>query len=158
VTFPILNDIEIALKSKDMIDILTIRCEELSLSVRDSADKVNLPYFLEVLLKTATSNFGREKEGYRYEDDLKEVATYLFILGGPVLYEFLSSNLSGALPSLRTVQKSVSTSSLAVKEGEFRFEELKQYLIKNNWPLKVWISEDGTRITPNFSTTDVVFK
>lgn len=32
-------------------------------------------------------------------------------------------------------------------EGEYRFPQLKNFLIKNNLPLCVWISEDATGIT-----------
>lgn len=32
-------------------------------------------------------------------------------------------------------------------EGEYRFYELKDFLVKNNLPLCVWISKNATRIT-----------
>lgn len=34
-----------------------------------------------------------------------------------------------------------------IREGEFRFAELKTYLQERSLPMAVWISEDGTRIT-----------
>ncbi|KAK3908792.1 Cell adhesion molecule 2 [Frankliniella fusca] len=43
--------------------------------------------------------------------------------------------------------KSVLISHNVAKEGEFRIQELKEFLIKRNLPLEVFISEDATKIT-----------
>ncbi|KAK3911470.1 30S ribosomal protein S4E [Frankliniella fusca] len=123
--FPVLNEIEITLKSnQDMIDSLTARCDELS--------------------------FGKSSSGERYEEDVKLFSLYLFIVGGRGLYEFLRANLPKSLPCISTLERALKESSKPIIEGVFRFQELKEFLVANNLPLKVSISEDGTRIQERF--------
>ncbi|KAE8742559.1 hypothetical protein FOCC_FOCC011911 [Frankliniella occidentalis] len=53
--------------------------------------------------------------------------------------------------SVKYVERSLLDISKPVVGGEFRFAELKDFLVKNYLPRKVWISEDGTRIVQKFS-------
>ncbi|KAF5308018.1 hypothetical protein FQR65_LT18283 [Abscondita terminalis] len=91
----------------------------------------------------------RSSNRFQFNDPLKQFATYLFIIGGRLLYETLSSNLKGILPTISTIQRQFSKMSdeFRIKEGEFRFSQLKLFLINRELPLKVWISEDATRVT-----------
>lgn len=82
----------------------------------------------------------------RYSEYLKNVATYLFILGGRQLYEILSANLK--LPSTSSVMKYIEKTP-NVAEAEIFAKELKEFLLKRNLPLKMFISEDGTKIVPS---------
>ncbi|KAE8738373.1 hypothetical protein FOCC_FOCC016152, partial [Frankliniella occidentalis] len=67
-----------------------------------------------------------------------------------MLYEFLAINLPDSLPSIATVERVLQKHSKPVIEGSFRFQELKEFLVQNNFPLKVTISEDGTRVQEKF--------
>jgi hypothetical protein len=58
--------------------------------------------------------------------------------------QVLYSNLP--LPSISTVQQNMKNNDNKIVEGQLRMSELKDFLVSNNLPLKVWISEDGTRI------------
>ncbi|KAK3921604.1 Sugar fermentation stimulation protein-like protein [Frankliniella fusca] len=148
--FPVFNQIELTLKSnQEMIDALTARCGELSIS--KSAGKFNLSFLLRTLMLTAIQNSERKNHRQRYDEDVKLFSLYLFIVGGRGLYEFLRVNLPNPLPSIRTVERELKTASSPFIEGVFRFEELKDFLIANDLPLKVSISEDGTRIQERFS-------
>ena len=100
--------------------------------------------FLQMLLKCKMQNKLRKKEGNRYEYSLKLLSSYLYLIGGPMLYETLQSNLP--MPSLTTVKKLVFDSAPLIQEGFCPAEELKDFLTKRNLPLLVWISEDATRI------------
>ncbi|KAK3910815.1 Translation initiation factor IF-1 [Frankliniella fusca] len=127
------------------------RCQELSACISDfSSQDSNLSYLLQLLMETARKNAKREIRGRRYDMELKYFSVYLFIVGGPLVYEFLSTNLVGALPSISQVQKTLLLTSEPVREGEFRFSELDQFLTEHGFPRKVYISEDGTRITQKF--------
>ncbi|KAE9529664.1 hypothetical protein AGLY_011760 [Aphis glycines] len=64
-----------------------------------------------------------------------------------LLYETLHANMNRVLPSITTIFRYLDNTQSKVIEGNFRFNELRVYLIKKNLPLKVWISEDVTRIT-----------
>ncbi|KAE8747048.1 hypothetical protein FOCC_FOCC006186 [Frankliniella occidentalis] len=149
--FPVLNQIEVTLKcNKDMIDALSARREELALS-KPAGGKFSLSSLLRNLMETALKNSEKRNHGQRYDDDIKLYSVYLCIVGGGGLYEFLWANLPNSMPSLSTVERELKTSARPVMEGVFRFEELKNFLEANDLPLKVSISEVGTRIQERFS-------
>lgn len=68
-------------------------------------------------------------------------------MGGRSTYKTLSANLCGGFPSTASVSKNVQKYITPVKECDFRFEELNNYLKIRNLPKVIWIAEDGTRIT-----------
>ncbi|KAK4880914.1 hypothetical protein RN001_004233 [Aquatica leii] len=103
------------------------------------------PPFLEMLKETAIANSKHRKHGSRFSEQLKLFSLYLFIVGGRLTYKLLYSNLSGALPSITTLNRLLDEGSKIVK-GVPRFLELKNYLIKRNYRLQVFISEDQTAI------------
>ena len=149
--YPILNEVEALLQSnQEIISELSARCQELS-DIVNCPEKPKLPVLLQMLMDAAQKNADREKHGNRYELDIKYFACYLFIIGGPLVYEFVAKNMIGAIPSSSDTETFLLESSVPVKEGYFRFLELKEFLISNGLPLKVWISEDGTRIIQRFS-------
>lgn len=98
------------------------------------------------LMKIADQNEARTKPGYRYDSDIKSFATYIRILGGPLLYETIQSNLKLALPSLDTTNRFIRKMEGAMIDGCLRSVELLKYLTDRNLPLVVSISEDATRI------------
>lgn len=53
----------------------------------------------------------------------------------------------GTLPSISTIVRDIHNDIKLVIEGEFRFQELKNYLQENSLQSVVWISEDTTRVT-----------
>ncbi|KAK3920118.1 E3 SUMO-protein ligase ZBED1 [Frankliniella fusca] len=146
--FQILNEIEVTLKSnEEMIKILKARCKELELEIESDGDVSNL---LKLLLDSAQKNSLGKNHGQRYDEDIQLLAAYLFIVGGRMLYEFLQTNLTNSLPSISTVDRTLKKYSTPVIEGTFRFQELKDFLLQHNLPLKVTISEDGTRVQEKF--------
>lgn len=104
--------------------------------------------FLKILQDTAERNAKVNKYGNRFSEPLKLFSLYLFIVGGRLTYETLYGNLRNCLPSLTTVERTLSESQ-QIKEGVIRFKELKEYLEKRNCPMKVFISEDQTAIIKN---------
>ncbi|XP_058454508.1 uncharacterized protein LOC131432318 isoform X1 [Malaya genurostris] len=63
---------------------------------------------------------------------------------GPEGYNFLYANTP--CPSIRTLQRDLQKRSKSIEEGIVRVEELKAYIIRNNLPMIVIMSEDATKI------------
>ncbi len=108
------------------------------------------------LLPTATSfstqllsdlsNLANKKKKH-FPDTIKEYGLFVLLLGGNVLYNNLSKNLG--LPSRSTELKYfASREDLDFREGVLRSEELLRYLIKHEYPMHGWGSEDATKNTP----------
>ena len=72
--------------------------------------------------------------------------TSLYILSGPMAYNFIHRNLPEAIPSLRTIQRIVSNDYKPLHEGDFRFEELLSHLSSYNACNVITIGEDATRL------------
>ncbi|KAK3918403.1 hypothetical protein KUF71_000975 [Frankliniella fusca] len=112
--------------------------------LQESSDNYEAKGLLKILLECAKFNANRKPGGIRYTTTLKELGTLLFLLGGRQLYEILNANLQ--LPSISTVKLHLNN-TVFIREGEFRFAALKEFLLKRNLPLQVWLSEDGTQVT-----------
>lgn len=103
-------------------------------------------YFLEKLVSAADRNSVREKSGYRYDHDVKQMATYFRMLAGPLAYESIQRNLECSLPTLSSTNRYIRKMNCNIVEGILRCEELRKYLEERNLPLTVSLSEDATRI------------
>ena len=71
----------------------------------DSNTYVNVPNkakstFLSLLVKSNNYNINFKRQGFRYNEILKLIATYIYIVGGRIIYEALAENL--VLPSITT--------------------------------------------------------
>lgn len=102
--------------------------------------------FLNKLSETASKNVTRKKEGYRYDSDIREWATFLRMIAGPMAYETVQRNLEGALPALSSTNRYIRKTDECVVEGVLRTQQLFNYLTDRNLPLVVSLSEDATRI------------
>lgn len=134
---------------------MTARVQELSEIVsKDPLGELNLPVLLKWMLDCAIKNANRinpdNEHGNRFTLDMQYFCSYLYIVGGPFVYNFIHSNMVKSMLSASRVEKVLMKISKPVVEGHFRFLELKEFLVKNDLPLKVWISEDGTRIVQKF--------
>lgn len=103
-------------------------------------------FFLERLRSTAEKNEIRKVNGYRYDTDIKLIATYLRLISGPLAYDTVQRNLECCLPALSSVNRYIRKSSCNIVEGVLRKHELLLYLTERNLPLHVILSEDETRI------------
>jgi hypothetical protein len=98
----------------------------------------------------------KSKFGYRYNNYIKDVAVYLFMLGGRQTYELLRDNLG--LPSCETVLNEMSKVE-EIEEGVLQINLAKQVMDKKKLPPYVFLSEDDTRIIKRLrynSKSDVV--
>lgn len=100
--------------------------------------------FLQMIVKTFNTNYDAKPNRFRYEYSLKLFASYIRMVGGPILYETLSANLP--LPSISAINKFINTSADKIIEGQCRIKELTKFLEDRNLPKIVCLSEDATRI------------
>ena len=99
------------------------------------------------LYNTAINNSKKKsKQSNRFDEDLKKLCTYLFLVGGKLLYETLYANLQHSVPSITTIRRSLEDEF--IEEGVLRINQLAKFLNKRGLPNVVWISEDGTKISP----------
>ena len=97
-----------------------------------------------LIYKHAIENFNIKDQGKRYDYIFKLISSYYYMLGGRIVYDSLSKNLS--LPSVATMKKFIGKDLLPIAEGCLRANQLKNYLVDRKYPLKVLISEDVTKI------------
>lgn len=75
------------------------------------------------------------QRGRRYNYEIKLFSSYLFLVGGRLLYETLSKNLP--IPSVTSVTRFIHSSSPPILEGNLRTKELKLFFwIQENWTIK----------------------
>ena len=98
------------------------------------------------LIANAETNLQKLPQQIRHDTIIKKFATSLLIYCGPMSYNFISSNLSKALPCLRTVQQSIAKEYALFQEGHFRFNELLDQLKHFNASMVVSVGEDATRV------------
>lgn len=68
---------------------------------------------LQKMMYAARKNTHRPKNGYRYDDlDFKRFIVMNRILGGPITYKSLQSNLKGCFPSISTINKYTSINAV----------------------------------------------
>lgn len=115
-------------------------------SMSQSDTKSQTHIILDLLRQQADVNVGRSKNGYRFSTEIKKFATFYRMIAGKLAYQTLQQNLSLALPSIITTNRSIQASNFQVTEGILRSKELLCHLEKNNLPLIVALSEDATRI------------
>lgn len=119
-------------------------------NTENTSNFANISSFLECLKDTAMKNIKRKKHGNKFTSPLKLFSLYIFIVGGRMLYELLHANLQNILPSITTINRLIDKESNIVN-GIVRLKELKLFLIKRNYPLNVFISEDQTAIIKNIA-------
>lgn len=100
---------------------------------------------LKMLVDATEQNSKRHKNGYRHSEQMKMFSSYIKMIGGKLLYEFIHANMAMTFPSPSTVDRFIQHKKNKVIEGMLRVEELKTYLVQHNCPLAVVISEDATR-------------
>lgn len=71
--------------------------------------------FLQMLRECMQTKIEKKKGGYRYTNSLKLFATYLYMIGGRMLYETLSANLP--LPSLSIMSRTINNNDDPIIEG-----------------------------------------
>lgn len=103
---------------------------------------------LKLLCKSAIKNSSStSKNANRYEESLKKCCVFLYFVGGRLLYETLQANLPNSLPTISSLNRFISSKKDIVVEGEYRFKQLKTFLLERDLPFYVWVSEDSMRLT-----------
>ena len=100
--------------------------------------------FMSMLVRADHKNCTKDKRGFRFQEPLKLFCSFLYMIGGSILYETLHANLP--IPSLSAIKYFISHEKAPVVEGMLRVNDLKKFLVERNYPLFIYISEDATRI------------
>lgn len=133
-------------KDQFMINCLILKNSELKEEIRRNNAEVMLePSFLHELIQHNIKNSKRNRPSY--SDYMKDVALYIYVLGGPKVYATLSLNLRGSLPSLATVRRKLGEQK-SMNEAEFQFDNIKDQMIQKGEIMIVAVAEDDTKITP----------
>ena len=142
--FRILTDIENLIKSNEKLLALL----QTSMHEKESTTKCELlcTTLLKQIIINAEKNTGKCNTHRRHPEMIKKFSMALFIYAGPMAYEFIHQNMPEALPSLRTVQNIVHSHYKTLDEGQFRFDDLAQYLQQLGVPKIVSVGEDATRV------------
>ncbi|CAF3629800.1 unnamed protein product [Rotaria sp. Silwood1] len=101
--------------------------------------------FLNTLINNITSNSKKSKNNYRYNTKVQNFAQALYIMGGRNTYEYIRLNLPGSVPSITSVDGSITKAGGKIVESEFRYDALSDLQISNNYQLAV-CSEDCTGV------------
>ena len=127
--------------NKKLLDMLRLRDTSDSQSTLQSCTPI-----LRQIVANAERNVSRLPHGRRHSEMLKKFATSLFIYARSLAYDFLQKNLSQVMPSLRSVQRIVHSEYKTINEGQFRFDELAEYIDLHNAPRLISVGEDATRV------------
>ncbi|KAK4887007.1 hypothetical protein RN001_003278 [Aquatica leii] len=108
----------------------------------------DIGFMMKMLFDTAKKNMNKKENLNRFSDPMKLFGLYIYLTGGPIVYDFLAKNFKNIFPSIPTLSRSLTneTSPLRIIEGVVRIDQLKVFLEKRNLPMKVFISEDQTSI------------
>lgn len=112
---------------------------------RNNAEALMKPNFLKELLEHNIANNNKNRASYN--EHMKDIALYIYVLTGPKAYVTLCSNLRGSLPSLSTVRRKLGKEK-NMNEADFQFDQIKGQMLEKGEKLIVAVAEDDTEITP----------
>lgn len=98
--------------------------------------------FAHIFVSNLLNNMEQSSNNYHFDIIVNKFASALNILVGHNAYEFIRLNLPGALPSTTSLRNYNQSISLPLRECEFRFGALKNYLdsIGSNYVFMVCLS------------------
>lgn len=99
---------------------------------------------LKNLIESSNKRKDKDKHGFRYSNPIKYYSIYSYITSGKMSYKTTSKNL--AVPSINSVARYVCKNGPTIVEGEFRVQQLVNFLESFNLPKVVWLSEDATGV------------
>lgn len=157
--FKVLNENDLIFKENEELHkfIQHLTDKVIKLDVNNPIDNEiisSMPTLLQALIRSHLDNFGRQKHGKRYKDELlRNFSIYSRDLGGKQCFQFWSKNLP--MPSLSAVSTYSKDATQPLVEGEFRWAELAEYCDKYEVEREVNCCEDGTRVKgqPEFDST-----
>ncbi|CAM4788583.1 unnamed protein product [Rotaria magnacalcarata] len=101
--------------------------------------------FINILLRNLLKNMKRSKNNFQFDPIVMKFSSVFRGLAGRNAYEFIRINMLGFLPSDTTLKNYDENINFQLKECEFRFGQMKDYLdsIKSQY---VFSSEDATGV------------
>lgn len=125
-------------------ELITVNKELRAILSKHQDAQLLQPNFMQRLVQHVEQN--RTKGRNSYDEDMKAIALYLFVLSGPHAYDILHRNLTDAMPSLSSCRKYLAALE-RTDEGEIRFNRISEYIKKNDELPFVVIGEDDTKLS-----------
>ena len=100
----------------------------------EPCSNVSFTSILREMIYNAEKNCGQYRTHRRHPIILKKFATALFLLAGPLAYEFIHHNMPEVLPCVRSIQAVIHLEYKTIHEGTFRFDELREHLYQYGAP------------------------
>lgn len=128
--------------------------------VTDKNNACQTSVFLKALMKASSKNLCKAPKGRRYDYQIKKFACVLYLVSGKMGYEILYANLQSSLPSISTIKQLLDKETENFRTGTIRVLELKGWLLKRGFELRVCVAEDQTKIlesvqyNPRFNCLD----
>ena len=139
----ILSNIEKLARENEKLSLLLLQAYDTSC---EPCSHVSFTTILKEMICNAEKNCGQYRTHRRHPIILKKFATALFLLAGPLAYEFIHQNMPEALPCVRSIQAAIHSEYKTIHEGTFRFDELREHLDQYGAPAIVSVGEDATRV------------
>ena len=99
------------------------------------------------MMNQALKQAGKKSRGLRHDDPvLEHFCLSIWILGGRRVHEIFNTNFPESFPSPTTIHQRLLRFDLSVNEGSLNIAAVKDFLIANNAPLTVCLSEDATGV------------
>lgn len=114
-----------------------------SLITKAAAETLGQSNFLRSLLDQSLKRSAKGNRLLRYDDHMKNIALFLYMIAGPLAYETLALNLP--LPKKTTVLDHLGREP-PMREGVFQFKEIADFITNRGWAREVWISVDETKL------------
>jgi len=116
-------------------------------ALQPSTEEESSQSLLKRMMNQAIKQAGKKSKGIRHDDPvLEHFCLNVYILGGRRLYEVFNSNMPTVFPSPSTIHQRLLRFDLSLNEGSLNIAAVKDYLITNNAPLTVCLSEDATGV------------
>lgn len=75
----------------------------------------------------------------------KDICCFEYLTSGNAHYKYLAAN--SLTMTTKTIQRHIQTNSTHIREGIIDAIGLKEYLVRNKFPLRVVLCEDATKVT-----------
>lgn len=98
-----------------------------------------------MMFRNAVKNEDKDSKGHRYEENFKRVCCYYLMVMGPIAYQTLSAHFP--FPKMTCLKEYIYKNGFVMPEGTLQIQQLKKFLTDRKLKMKVFLSEDATRVT-----------
>lgn len=111
-----------------------VPCEEKPKILLDDCcleDESSTSNLLKAIFELHSVNHQKQKKEHRFSEYIKNVVTYMYIVGGRQCYELLPANLPGVCPSAATTLNHLHKSQIKIEQFTLNLKDLKKHSSRN---------------------------